>query len=372
MFASLYILQQIQRVLDPSQKQHFLNTQHLCDKSLRYQLERSMKLVSIIVFFSIFFASAITVGRDHRERKGPPTRYHTATQTKPIKLEPSVIRLENSPSVTIEKKGGTRIIRSNGIPNHLVGRFPNCGNPHQIQEQEHNFIVPLRPRKNNRPTPLKPGMAFGVAINGVPFEPLAAEWFKGNRGSVWRYEALSGAVQLGPDESYAHVQPGGKYHYHGLPEALMSKENVTSETHSKVIGWAADGFPIYSLYGYSNKENSKDGIKELKSSYQLKSGKRSSDGDNPGGTYDGTFIADYEYREGTGDLDQCNGLFVSTPDFTNGTYAYFLTSRWPFIPRCFVGKPDESFNLRGQNRPRVRGNRPSDCPQKRRKHKEQN
>ena len=141
MFASLYILQQIQRVLDPSQKQHFLNTQHLCDKSLRYQLERSMKLVSIIVFFSIFFASAITVGRDHRERKGPPTRYHTATQTKPIKLEPSVIQLENSPSVTIEKKGGTRIIRSNGIPNHLVGRFPNCGNPHQIQEQEHNFIL---------------------------------------------------------------------------------------------------------------------------------------------------------------------------------------------------------------------------------------
>ena len=52
--------------------------------------------------------------------------------------------------------------------------------------------------------------------------------------------------------------------------------------------------------------------------------------------------------EGLGDLDQCNGTNVVTPDFPEGTYAYFLTKDWPIIPRCFAGSPDFSFNSKGQ------------------------
>ena len=38
----------------------------------------------------------------------------------------------------------------------------------------------------------------------------------------------------------------------------------------------------------------------------------------------GFFIKDYEYQ-GNGDLDRNNGRFCITPDYPNGTYAYFST-----------------------------------------------
>ena len=79
-------------------------------------------------------------------------------------------------------------------------------------------------------------------------------------------------------------------------------------------------------------------VSELTSSYQLKEGARPNGADGPGGTYDGTFVQDYEYVAGSGDLDECNGRITVTPDFPDGTYAYFLTDDWPVIPRCVKGE----------------------------------
>lgn len=39
----------------------------------------------------------------------------------------------------------------------------------------------------------------------------------------------------------------------------------------------------------------------------------------------GDFREDYIYEEGYGDLDEFNGIFTITPEYPNGTYAYFLT-----------------------------------------------
>ena len=39
----------------------------------------------------------------------------------------------------------------------------------------------------------------------------------------------------------------------------------------------------------------------------------------------GTYIEDYEYVEGLGDLDQYNGRFCVTPEYPLGVYAYFCT-----------------------------------------------
>ena len=58
---------------------------------------------------------------------------------------------------------------------------------------------------------------------------------------------------------------------------------------------------------------------------------------------DGTFVADYEYVDGLGDLDECNGRECVTPEFPDGTYAYFLTDEWPWVPTYLRGTPDESF-----------------------------
>ena len=39
----------------------------------------------------------------------------------------------------------------------------------------------------------------------------------------------------------------------------------------------------------------------------------------------GRYLEDYEFAAGLGDLDQFNGRFAVTPEFPNGTYAYFVT-----------------------------------------------
>ena len=87
---------------------------------------------------------------------------------------------------------------------------------------------------------------FGLCINGVPFDPSAAEWYLGQRGSKWQYEPLAGAILLGVDANNAHVQPTGAYHYHGLPTALLDALRVGPSRHSALVGWAADGFPAAS------------------------------------------------------------------------------------------------------------------------------
>jgi len=87
-------------------------------------------------------------------------------------------------------------------------------------------------------------------------------------------------------------------------------------------------------------------IAEMQSSYRLRSGARPGDGtDAPGGDYDGTYIQDFEYVQGLGDLDECNGRFGKTPEYPEGTYYYVLTADFPVIPACFVGTPSEDFQI---------------------------
>lgn len=290
---------------------------------------------------------------------GPPTRSHTVRQSDG---QPETVPAKQQPpgrqrlSITVE--GETRIIRSNGIPDHAVGAFPNRGNPNRIAEQLYSFRIPTRPQPAARPTPLRMQL-FGIAVNGVPFDPGAAEWYRGDRRGGWQYEALSGAVALGLDHNYAHVQPTGAYHYHGLPTLLLQSLGVNSSHHSPLVGWAADGFPIYAVYGYAEATNPESGVVALSSSWRLKKGKRPSGGSNPGGVYDGTFLADFEYVEGLGALDECNGRRAVTPEFPGGTYAYFLSQSWPVIPRCFSGSPSKDFEMRrGPGGPGGRRGRP--------------
>ena len=101
-----------------------------------------------------------------------------------------------------------------------------------------------------------------------------------------------------------------------------------STEHSPIVGWSYDGNPIYGPYGYSNK-NGGD-VRLLSSGYGIKNNKDpqnqsvrkngSAFADFP----EGFFIEDFEYR-GDGDLDEYNGRFCITPEFPNGTYAYFVT-----------------------------------------------
>lgn len=269
------------------------------------------------------------------------TRKHTANETKPVKLVETTEEPPAQSEHEFDVYGASRIVTANGIPDHDTGQFPNRGNPHEIETQNYVFKIPADPEPAKDSTSVY-GMPFGVGLNGVVFDPGTAEFWNGDRSSGWNYEALGGAVQLGIDENHAHVQPTGAYHYHGIPTGLLDTQGFKENEHSPLIGWAADGYPIYVLYGYDGKDTSK--IVKHTSSYRLKDGERPDQPDAPGGEYDGAFVQDFEYVPNLGTLDECNGTWTVTPEFPNGTYAYFLTEEWPAIPRAFKGTP---VNFRG-------------------------
>ncbi len=262
-------------------------------------------------------------------------RIHTATRSQPLTLVPAG-QEAGSNQVSIRIEGARRIVESNGIPDHAVGRFPNGGNPNQIRAQAYRFEMPVAPR-NGRGAEIQRGVLLGVAVNGVPFDPGTAEYWQGDRSSGWRYEALGGAVALGLDANYAHVQPNGAYHYHGLPIGLMQGLGWRADRPSPLIGWAADGFPIYAITAEI------DGlVVEMTSSWKLRSGSRPG-GSAPDGAHDGTFVQDYAHVPGSGRLDARNGATVRTAEYPDGTYAYFLTRAFPFIPRELAAPAEPSF-----------------------------
>jgi len=280
---------------------------------------------------------AAAAGATVLAQQRPRFRVHTATATRPLTLTEASSSAGRS-RVSVQISGNTRIITSNGIPDHDVGSFPNSGNPNRIKAQNYRFEMPVAPRAGGGGSG---GLRydFGVAVNGVPFDPGAAEFWQGNPRSGWQYEALGGAVTLGLDANYAHVQPNGAYHYHGLPIGLLQRLGWSARAASPLVGYAADGFPIYAVSAEIDGT-----VRQLQSSYRLKSGTRR--GNGPGGRHDGTFVEDYEYVAGAGDLDASNGTTVRTAEYPDGTYAYFLTTAFPVIPRVFKGRADPSFDKR--------------------------
>jgi hypothetical protein len=44
----------------------------------------------------------------------------------------------------------------------------------------------MTPVAANRPVLMERGMSFGVALNGVPFDPAMAEYWENYRSSGWR------------------------------------------------------------------------------------------------------------------------------------------------------------------------------------------
>ncbi len=261
--------------------------------------------------------------------------------------------LGTASSFSATVSGNVRTLKANGIASHDVGDFPNPGNPHSIAPQTYTYEVPVTPSGAGAPT-----VIFGILTSGVVLDPGTAETW--NDDTDWRYEALryttglpyfSGANAtdkthhpdaLGVDCNLAHVQPSGAYHYHGVPTSLVPATPAVT-----LAGWAADGYPIVLLYGQSDPLDASSAPREMVASYQLKSGARPAGG--PGGTYDGTFGADWEYVAGSGDLDACNGhegtvLIDGAPV---RTYHYVLTNTFPYIPRCTTAAPSTSFTDRG-------------------------
>ena len=267
------------------------------------------------------------------------------------------------PEVDIVDDPGTlqRRVTGNSIPDHLVGDFPNVSNPNEIDEFDVTYDMVMRVATENPDrTSANGAQLVGISVGGILFDPMTAEVYNNDPGSEWRYEALTigvaantglaGAIgYLGSDCNNAHVQPTGKYHYHGMPEELVSDLLLAAggslgDPAMVMVGYAADGFPMYARYGYADPLDASSGIVSLEGSYELKSGTRPS---GPGGSYDGTFTNDWEYVADSGDLDECNGRYGVTPEYPNGIYHYYVTDDYPFIQRCVWGEPTDDALLGG-------------------------
>ena len=256
--------------------------------------------------------------------------------------------------------GSQRILSGNGIPNHEVGTFPNNNNPNTIREINVNKRFTLCPEiiSESGLELVGPALAIAYAINSVKFDPGTAgrcndlgECSLAQGQGNWNIEALGhDTFNFGDDMNHAHVQPNGEYHYHGMPELLI--EFLGDNQNMTLVGWASDGFPVYARFGYSNTNDSNSTIKSLIPSYRLKSQPDSNrpmvltslaGGPGQGNTSPntpiamGAFTQDYEYVEGLGDLDQCNGRFGVTPEFPSGIYYYVVTDDFPFFTRCLKG-----------------------------------
>ena len=239
----------------------------------------------------------------------------------------------------------SRVLSANGIPDHDVGTFPNPDNPNTISAQTVAATFSLSPSYSGTATQLGgPAGVVSFMLNGVKTDPgtggscddTGTVCSLGDPSGTWGIEALTQSYfKFGTDANNAHVQPGGVYHYHGMPEGLIAKLGGGS-TKMTLIGWAADGFPVYARYGHTVASDASSPLKVMSGSYQLVSTVSAT---RPAtSTYAlGTFRQDWQYVAGSGDLDECNGRTGATPEFPNGIYHYYATDTYPFLQRCVKG-----------------------------------
>jgi hypothetical protein len=260
-------------------------------------------------------------------------------------------------------------VTTTGIPAYVTGPFLD-GNPSLATNQNAIFKLSLNPTANAGALTSTTGGNIGIFINGVALFDYrdGVAWNAQtnalcggpgnppcpggpNANMPWNRDAVL-AEKAGFDCSKGHPAMGN-YHHHQNPSAFKLDLQVISTIcdvydadglyvidsmqHAPLIGFAADGFPIYGAYGFQNTNGTGD-ITRIKSAYQLRNisvrthwadGTDVADGPVVSSTYPlGYFREDYEYIAHPGQqeyLDASNGRFCVTPEYPNGTYCYFAT-----------------------------------------------
>ena len=248
-------------------------------------------------------------------------------------------------SVTIQYTDEFAIVKSNGIPNHDYESGLGCC----AREVGYEWRIPLKPELAESATYVPERGPIAVSVNGVPF--FGPEEGPGGDAVALHFgyfEEDRQAIELGV--CGGHSGPGNMFHYHYDANCIhwhaeegetMYDYNLDSQrtlsTHSKIVGFALDG---YAIYGYSGW-NDEGEVVEMTSSYRLKDG-----ADGSGG------IDDYEYIKDLGTLDSCNGIFSETPDWPEGIYHYHTTMLngeggigFPYFINCYAGElPSDNGN----------------------------
>lgn len=220
----------------------------------------------------------------------------------------------------------------------------------------------------------------------------------GLRGDgVWNREAWANEGQTF-DPAFAH-QAMTTHHYHANAPAvryalgdhvdfnpttkLYTESTGPVTAHSPIVAWLDDGLPVYGPYGYSSPLDPKSGLRRMVSGYVKRDGTNGTtnlaatgrttlpawgaraqnrSANLPANAYGppvsaayslGHYTEDYDYLGDLGktqgkdfDLNEYNVRYCVTPEFPNGTWAYFQTidvDGTPIFPntvgRWFFGSP---------------------------------
>ncbi|HQX29843.1 MAG: YHYH protein [Flavobacteriales bacterium] len=281
---------------------------------------------------------------------------------------------------TVQYSANWVYVTTHGIPAYITGPFQD-GNPSLATDQNAIYRIPRVPTQNTgTATATTPGN-IGFFINGVSlFDYRDGVAWNANTNALcggpgnptcpggpnanlpWNRDAIP-AERDGFDCAKAHPAMGN-YHHHQNPSAFNLDLVVVSDVcdlyaadglyvidaaqHSPLVGYSYDGFPIYGAYGYANTDGT-GGITRIRSGYQLRNitvrntsptGASVTSGAPINTTYPlGYFREDNEYVAHTEPfyLDEHNGRFAVTPEYPNGTYAYYCTvdenwnSAYPYV-----------------------------------------
>ena len=296
-------------------------------------------------------------------------------------------------------------VSATGIPAYITGPFLD-NNPSIASDQDAIYKISLNPSQNLGLPTNTTGGNIGIFINGVSLFDYrdGVAWdnnndrlcggpgnppCNGGPGAVqdWNRDAIP-AEMGGFDCNKAHPAMGN-YHHHQNPSAFNLDLLVVSDicdtypadglyvieqnTHSPLIGFAYDGFPIYGAYAYENLDGTGDVVR-MKSSYSLRDITTRENGPNVGQVFTiqngpnagnqeimdlGYFREDYEYTYNSGSdyLDEHNGRFAVTPEYPNGIYAYYATvnedhnSAYPYVvgPTFYGNVTGNDVNFVGGN-----------------------
>ncbi len=304
-------------------------------------------------------------------------------------------------------------IRTSGLASHIMGPwYLDAAKANLFPNYPSNTAVVYRiPRSPTIPgsKTLTGNGAIGRMVNGVSMFD-ARDAFSYVNASATDATPVNGLTGDGVwnrdgwhnegvtfDAGLAH-QAGNNYHYHAHPIALRYQlgdhvdynattnryaESATAPTqHSPILGWAADGLPVYGPYGYSDPTNASSGIRRMVSGFVKRDGTNGTtaittrtslpawaariqavpfkSGPDVSTTYAlGHYIEDFDFLgdiagkvQTTGatvrdyDLNEQNARFCVTPDYPSGTWAYFTTINadntpaYPYtVGRQYYGNP---------------------------------
>jgi hypothetical protein len=146
----------------------------------------------------------------------------------------------------VARESDRREFSTNDYPSHPTGKFPinpdseayrYDRNPNRIRGQSIAFELPADPVPAEAPS-CAPG-AVGILLSGaVLFNALDAPG----------RDAVAHETQ---DSCQGHPQESGVYHYHSLSTCVPDEVDATG--HSKLVGYALDGFGIYGRHGEGGK-----------------------------------------------------------------------------------------------------------------------